>query len=489
MALTFLVLGVSILIAGLIVVYLKNKQLSDHIQQSLVQTDSQLKRSNALENELQQEIGSLQNRVNELMKDSVTGLPVWPLFADRVTQIIHECERYNLVMGVLFVDIGDFNMVNSALGHELGNLFLCEVAKRLQTCIRQVDMLSRQTKDVFVIMLARLAKPETAVVVAQRILYELSQPFLIGDREIVVTANIGLAMYPTDGNEAESLLRCAEQALHLSKMKGKQGFQFYHDELQTQALRELAIYSCMAHDNFYNELKLYFQPIVNIKEESIQCIDTLLEWQHPEVGKLTTHEIYSYAEKQRKLVGISEWVIRTAARQFLAWREAGFRPKLLGIPLPIKVLENGQFVQHMAQILKELNFDPTMLLIEVPENFSRSSFQILEKSFNMLKYLKVNIGLDHFGAGSLALRYLKAFSFDYFKLERTLVDDVIENSRTQQLLKSTLTLANSLSIEIIVQGIETKEQEAMMRKLGYTLLQGIATGAPIAQDNVLERLS
>lgn len=489
MALTIFTLGLAAILCAIIFDHLRNKRHAKVMEQSLEQTGVSLKRSSALETELQEEIGSLQARVDELLKDPVTHLPAWPLFADRVTQVIHECERYHLIMGVLYVDINDFKTVNSALGHNLSDAFLREVAKRLQPCIRQVDMISRQSKDVFVILLARLAKPETAVVVAQRILYELAQPFDIEQQKLGVTANIGLAMYPTDGTDAETLMLCAEQALQLSKMKGKHGFQFYRGELQQQAQREIAIYSSLSRDAMLHEFKLYFQPVVNIQDESIYCLDTVLRWHHPEVGALSTHEIFSYAEKQNKLLVVSEWLVRAAVKQFSTWRASGFTPRLLSIPLSIKSLESGHFVQHLAQILKELKFDPSMLIVEIPENFVHSSFEILEKSFNILRYLGVKIALDHFGAGSLALRYLKAFPFDYFKLEQLLIDDLVENQRTQYLLKSVLALANNLSVEVIVQGVETQSQVDRLKELGCILIEGSVLGAPVVEGEKVEALS
>lgn len=478
-ALSILILGFGVVVVAIVADYIRNKRYARLIQRSIQQTDHHLKRSNQVENELQQEIGSLRARVDELLQDPVTHLPAWPLFADRVLQVIRECERYQLVMGILYVDINDFQTINSALGNHVGDDFLREVARRLQICIRQSDLISRQSKDVFVILLARLAKPETAVVVAQRVLYELSQPFEMGSRGIGITANIGLALYPNDGQDVETLLLRAEQALQLSKETGKQGFQFYHGELQQRAQRELAIFSSLSHGTMLRELKISFQPIMDVHNEVVYGVDTSLRWEHPEIGILSAHEIFSYAERQNKLSEVSEWFLRSAVKEFASWQMKGLSPKLLSIPLAVKSIESTHFLQKMAHILKELAFDAKALVVEVPESFSHSSFEILEKSFNILHYLGVKIALDHFGAGSLALRYLKAYPFDYLRLEPLLVDDLVANKRTQQLLQSVLSLANNLNLKVIAQGVESQEQVTALKEIGYHLIEGPVFGEAI----------
>ena len=386
------------------------------------------------------------------------------------------------------MDIDDFKVINDALSYEIGDALLSDVAGRLQTCIRQVDSISRFTKDTFVILLTQLAKPETAAVVAQRILQSLAQPFQINEHELYITACIGIAIYPVDGPDATTLLRSADQALHLAKEKGNHTYQFYQEKLHAKSQRELMLSTSLNRETIFQEFVLYFQPIFNVESNSIICMDALLHWQHPELGLIAPQELFNYMEKQRKLNSISEWLLQMACKQFLHWRSLEFRPDFICLPLTIKQLENSHFIYRISQILQELNFEPTWLLLEIQESATPFDANGLEKSLNMLSYLGIKIAIDQFGSGVFSLNHLKQFSVNYLKLAPFLIENIETDQQAIAIIKSILFLAKNLSMHVIAQGVESDQQMQKLKELGCTLMQGLRLGAPLSESEIEKKM-
>lgn len=485
----FILIVMGVALGWLGYLYVKSLKQLTHANEQAKQTESELQALQVADVKLRHELTQAQEQLHRISQDSVTKLLGWQLFEDRLTQAIKESDRYQLTMGVLFVDIDDFKVINDGLDYEVGDILLTEVAARLQTCIRQVDSISRFTKDTFVILLAQLSKPETAAVVATRILQALTPSFQIKGHELYITACIGIATFPTDGKDAPSLLRSGDHALHLAKEKGHHQYQFYQERMHERSQRELAIYTSLSRECILSEFVLYYQPMVNVKNKTLMGMDVLLNWQHSEFGTLASEELLSMVEKQRKANVVSEWLLRTACKQFLHWQSLGFTPPLLGIPLSIKQLENSHFIYRLQQVLQELQFKPELLLLEIREGHTELSFDVLEKAFNMLKYLGVKIAMDHFGTGLFSLRHLKNFAVSYLKLDPYLIEGIeLENSQqAQALIKALLLLAESMSMQAVVQGIESEAQKIVLESLGYELMQGRLISQPLTEAEVVKQ--
>lgn len=454
-----------------------------HIQK----TEAKLQQSETLEHQLRAEINSLHNKLHHMIEDPVTGVLSWSLFEDRLSQRLKESERYQLTMGVLFVDIDDFKVVNDALGYETGNTLLRFVAERLQSCVRQVDSVSRFTKDTFVVLLAQLAKPETAAIVAQRILQSLSQAFKVHNHELFITASIGIAIYPSDGEDGARLLRNADKALHLAKQKSQHIYQFYQENIHDRSQLELSIYTSLSRDSIFKELVVYYQPIVDVMQEKLCCMDTCLMWQHPILDLIPTQDLFIYAEKQRKLNNICEWLMKEACQEFLHWRSLGFQLPYLGIPISIKQLENTHFIYRISHILQTLSFNPAWLLLRLKDSSTELSSDVLEKSLNMLEYLGIQLVIDDFGAGSFGLKFLQNYRLNFLKIAKSLTDDVMNNRQSVVLIESILNLAKELNIQVIVQGVDNKEQFKLLKELGCSLMQGDVIGKPLSVEDVIAK--
>lgn len=467
----------------LFIIYKQRKDLT-YLNQLFINKEVAFNQAQKSEVNLKQELTSMESRLHHAIEDPLTKLLGWTLFEDRVRQSIHESSRYQFTMAILYVDINDFRMINEALGFAMGDAVLNEVSRRLQTCIRQVDSVSRLSKDIFAVVLTQLAKPETAAVVSQRILESLMQPITINEQKLYVTASIGISIYPTDGTDAALLFRNAEEALLMAKGKGTQNYQFYQEKNYANSLRELKLSTGLKRDSFLTECEIYYQPIVHAQDKSIFCMEAMLYWRHPELGLIHSGELSQYIEKHDKSNLALEWMIKKSCHQFLQWKKIGFNPVLLGISLGIRQLANVQFIYRISQILQECEFKPEWLLLEIEETLSQISFDTVEKSFNMLKYQQIKLAINHFGAGFFSIQDLKKFTVNYLKLDPALINDLEENKQSRELIHSIGMLAKSLDMQLIIQGVNSERQIKILTDLGCDLIQGQFIGEPRSENEI-----
>lgn len=437
---------------------------------------------------LKEEIEILQQQAQQESRDPLTNLVSNKIFEDRVQRSIKECDRYKFILGMLYVDIDGFNLINHALGNAAGNDLLRAVGERLQSCLRQVDSLCRQNKDTFVILLGQLAKQETAVIIIQRIMQSMSMPFAIGQHELTVTVCIGAAFYPHDGASAEGLMQNAEYAMLQAKELGKNNYQFYQDKLYTDSQRELTLYNSLSSDLFLEDLEFLYQPVIDTQNKSMLCADTQVVWKHKLLGAIADKELYAYADKHHKLNKITERVLRESCKKFINWRTLGLKPQMLGLSISLKQLENAQFVYNISQILLEMKMQPEWLMLEIHETAAPLSLDILEKSFNMLQYLGVKIALSDFGSSSFPLRYLKAFTVGYLKLDATLISDVVLNEKSRAVIKGVAMFAHELSLQVIATGVESESQAAVLRELGVIMMQGQLMSKPLSEAEMTDKM-
>ena len=488
MALTIFLAGVVLILMALAYDYWRGTHQSKALSNTILAHDHELKRLKESERGLKEEVELLQGKLSHTFTDPVTNLIGWKVFEDRMKQAIKESERHHFTLAVMMVDLDDFKTINDALSHDVGDALLKEVAGRLQECVREVDNISRFTKDTFVVMLTQLAKPETAAIIAQRILQSLAQPFQVANQELYVTACVGIALFPADGQDASVLLRNADHALHLAKTRGKYLAQFYEESMHVQSQRDLVLANSLSREENFQQIDIYFQPIMDVKLRTIVCLDVSMCWHHPELGVIDTSELLEQADKHRRLNALSAWMLKSACQQYMKLRQSGVNLGMLGLPITVKQLENTHFVYELSQILQSQGFKPEWLLIEIKENFNHASFDVLEKAFNMLHYLGVKIAIDRFGANSLALRYFKVMTIQYLKLDSVFTADVAENMQARALLKSIHFFAQMMSIQLVVTGVDEAAQVSTLKELGCMLMQGSAICEPLPAQEVVKKI-
>lgn len=434
------------------------------------------------------EIEHIKNQLTISFEDPVTHLMGWRLFEERVSQAMQESDRYQITMAVLYVDIHEFNLINEALGYEKANNLLKLVARRLETCIRKVDSMARMGKDTYAILLGKIAKAETAAIVAQRILQAFREPFRMDEHELYITLAIGIATYPAKDTSRSALLSHANHALRLAKQNSLHTYQFFQDSFHEQSVRELNMHSAFSRDTLLHELLVSYQPIMDTNNGSIFCMDTVLTWQHLQLGLIETQELYTYAEKQGKINLITEWLLQKTCKQFLAMRGQESTPSYLSLSLSMNQLEQAQLVHRISKILLENNFKPEWLMISLYGNETHLSSLVIEKSFKMLKYIGVKIALNYFGTHqSFSINGLKNVSIDFIKLAPTLLEINHRSEKTEQLLEGVVYLANKLSIKVIAQGVQNAAQAQLLKKIPINLLQGSFIAKSVSEREMQEK--
>lgn len=419
--------------------------------------------------ELQQEVYVLHDSLSASTTDPVTHLLGWQLFVEHVNQQLHESMRFQFTFAILSIDIADFQTFNNALGQEVGREILLEVAKRFQASIRQIDSLSRASNNRFFIALPKLSKPETAAIVVQRLLQSLAQPMQIGKQDLYVNMHVGIAFFPADGDDSATLFSKAESALQAAKQNGGQGYQFYQEAVNTNSHHELAVATGLKRDSILEELEIEYIPIVDVKQQTVTCMQAVLRWRHPELGLIETVALFQQADKQGKSNHVVEWLLREACQKHL--QDIKSDTILLSVPISIHQLKNSHFIYRLSQILQECHFKPECLMLEIMDDNSQFSFEMVEKAINMLNYLHVKLAVRRFGVNNLSIQQIKQIGAHYLKLDPSLITD-ISNEQTKAMVCALTALASSLGMRLVVSGADSKEQMAVFSQLGCELMQG-----------------
>ncbi len=419
-----------------------------------------------------QELEELKKQINEtLMCDHLTGLPSRQVLQDRLIQLVNQSKRYQLTFGVLFLNLDDFKVINNALGYDIGDELLKQVAARLLQSMRQVDTVCRFAGDTFILLASQISRPETCGYIAQRVLDAVAQPFQVNNQDLFLTASIGISIYPLDGEEGKTLLNNADNALHQAKTRGCNTYQFFREEMHVLSQRELTLRSSLRDASIYQELTIYYQPQVDIHNKEIICMEALLRWQHPSLGLVTPSEFIRLAENSGKIVEIGEWVIRMSCEQFQKWKAMGLHISKVSVNISFRQLENPHFIYNVSQILQQTNMQADALVLEITDGVFHKE-DLLEKSLQMLKQLGIQIAIDDFGTGHLSLQQLKRFDIDYLKIDFSLTQDITQNPESEAIVKMIIALAQTLHLCVIAEGIETAEQKLLLEQIGCKVMQG-----------------
>ncbi len=453
------------------------------IKEKLVTSETALAKGIEQERALNVELAEMKHKIERnIVSDSLTGLPGWQIFEDRLKQVLNQSKRHGLTFAILFLDLDDFKIINDVLGLEAGDQLLKEVAERLQASVRQMDTVSRFTGDEFVFILPQVSKPETSAYVAQRLLNAITQPFRIKDQELFITASAGIAIYPADGEEVSMLLQNAESALHQAKAHGDNNYQFYRREMHMISRRELILSSALHNPDTYKEFSLCYQPELSLETKQIICMETFLRWQHPDFGLISTDDFLRFAENTGTILLIGEWILRNACEQFITWQSMGVHPQKIAVNVSLRQLENPHFAYNVSRILQELNLNPDNLILQISEMLLLTKLGLIEKTLHTLKQLGVHIGVTDFGTGNISLQHLRSFPLDYLKLSRELITDITSNEETKAIVKMIIALADTLKLQVIVDGVENAEQKLLLKELGCDLMQGNIFSFPLLAE-------
>ena len=414
--------------------------------------------------------------------DSLTDLPNRVQFIERLEQTMADADRNERLVGVVFLDLDRFKYINDSLGHGKGDILLREVAMRLNGAIRRGDTVARLSGDEFALVLADMGHVNDAVRVAQKILDVFQQPFLVAGHELFVTASLGITLYPFDDRGAEDLLRNADVAMYRAKESGKNNFQFYVAEMTAKATERLSLETDLRSALDRGELSLDYQPIADGKSGCVVGMEALLRWKHPVRGMISPAQFIPLAEETGFIIPIGEWVLRTACEQCRAWQKLGFPSLHVAVNLSARQFHQKDLPASVYQILQETGLSPGSLGLEITEGLV---MQQAEASINTLRELvamDIKISIDDFGTGYSSLSYLKRFPINVLKIDQSFVHDIPGDADDAAIASTIITMAHSLGLKVVAEGVETEEQLSFMCQHGCDAMQGYFFSKPLPAD-------
>lgn len=411
--------------------------------------------------------------------DMLTNLPNRVLLNDRFAQALEHARRSQEKLAVLFLDLDRFKMINDTLGHNNGDLVLRSAAERISSCIRTGDTIARVGGDEFVVIAPDISDPRDAAVLAQRIIDILAQPFVMEGHELLVTSSIGISLYPSDGDNMETLIKNADTAMYHAKQQGKSRFEFHSPALKAAALERLTLEDSLRKALRQGELLLHYQPVVELQTGEITGMEALVRWHHPELGLILPEEFIPLAEETGLIVPIGEWVLRAACQQAKAWQKAGFKRLFVSVNLSVRQFQQGNLVSKVTQILKETGLAPKHLQLEMVENTAMQDDQQVAGRLKELERLGIKIAVDDFGAGFSSLSCLRGCPIHKLKIDKSFIDGIARDSVGSAIANYIIDLAHALKLGVVAEGVETESQLAFLREHRCDEMQGFLFSPPV----------
>lgn len=412
--------------------------------------------------------------------DLLTGLPNRTLFMDRLELAVTQAKRRNQRVGVMFLDIDRFKLINDTYGHQEGDLLLKEFALRVRSCLRSGDTLARQGGDEFTVLLPDINNAADISGIAQKMLAELRRPFTVGSHDFIATASIGIAIYPEDGEHSEALIRSADIAMYQTKAQGKNGFLEFKPSMNTAHVERISLENDLrqalrAGDQF----ELHYQPQISISQGAVVGIEALIRWNHPQQGLISPDDFIPLAEETGMIVAISDWVLQAGCAQLAALRAKGFVDLKLGINLSPTEFERGDLFERIISPLDNYSIPHEAIEIEITENLLMKDAEAVIAKVRQLRRAGLQISIDDFGTRYSSLNYLRRFSVSCIKIDQSFVRDLSASYDSTAIIQAILGIARSFDLRILAEGIETEIQMQALSELGCDEMQGYFFSRPL----------
>jgi len=432
--------------------------------------------------------------------DSLTGLGNRRLFRERLSHQLAQARRDQGIVGVLFLDLDHFKRINDTLSHTMGDMLLRRVSDRLRNCVRESDFVSRALPDEarptvsrfagdeFMISLSSIGAPEEAGRVAARILQVLARPFDLDGQEVVLTASAGITLAPADGDDVDTLLRNADAAMSYAKTQGRSNFQFYRPIMSELGRRNLTMESELRAAIERNQLVLHYQPKVVLASGRISGFEALVRWQHPTAGLLPPADFLPVAEHAGLIVPLGEWVLRKACTQAKQWSESGQAPVPVSVNFSANQFRTEQVADTVSRVLRETPLEPQLLDVETTESTMMENQGIALRALQRMKGIGITVSLDDFGTGYSSLSYLKGFPVDTIKIDRSFTCDLSSDPDTATITAAIISMAHTLNLTVVAEGVETEEQLGQLREYGCDEVQGYLFSRPVPAADATDLL-
>ena len=420
--------------------------------------------------------------------DILTDLPNRILFKDRLGLAVIQAKRKQTELAVMFIDLDRFKLVNDTLGHVKGDELLQQAARRLKGCLRKGDTLARQGGDEFTIVLPELRDRDDARVIADKFLETLQEPFDLDGHEVHISASIGIAIYPSDGESIDELLRHADIAMYQVKALGKNGHSFYHTSMLDVSHQKIALEQALRRALEQDELEMYYQPQIDAITGRIVGAEALMRWNHPTRGLLSAGEFLPFAEENGLMLPISDWMIGALCRDMLQWKAVGGGNVRLSLNLSPQYLDRGDFFEKMRGALVRYGIAPGQIEVEITENICIRNPQYAIEQLNKLCQLGVSVAIDDFGTGYSSLSYLHRFPIHTVKIDQSFVKEIHEEGGHYPVILAIISIARGLGLNLIAEGVETEEQARYLRANGCLTMQGYLYYRPIPLQDFIGAL-
>lgn len=421
--------------------------------------------------------------------DSLTDLPNRFLLNDRLQQEVVHAQSNGTRIAVLYLDLDRFKNVNDILGHKIGDDLLRDVGGRLRTCVRDIDTVARLGGDEFVVVLSQVRHLDEVTLAAERIVSTLITSFHHADQELNLTTSIGISVFPDDADSAESLVKNADTAMYRAKKQGRNNFQYFTTEMNERTLELLQLENSLRKALERQELRVYYQPKVDVKSGKITGMEALARWQHPELGLVPPVRFIPLAEEIGLIIPIGEWVLRMACQQNRIWHDSGFTDLRVAVNVSPRQFLLPNLAERVAEILKETSLDATFLELEVTESLLMHHADETTRTLEKLKEMGVRLSIDDFGTGYSNLSYLRQYAFDSLKIDQSFVRDVVsDNKQDSALAASILNLAQNLHKKAIAEGVETEAQFNFLLDHKCDEVQGYFLSKPLPPELFTELL-
>ena len=416
--------------------------------------------------------------------DPLTHLPNRLLGKDRARQAVAYAERNRTHTAVLCLDLDHFKLVNDSLGHAAGDALLGAVALRLQECLRETDVLSRLSGDEFLVVLQDVRGNDAIASICEKILLRLADPFAVDGHDLATSFSIGVAVYPQDGLDAETLLKHADTALFKAKEGGRNTYRFFNDAMNSDAVEHLFMREGLRRAVERGEFVLHYQPQIGLGKRMIGA-EALVRWNHPELGLLPPQRFIPTAEETGLIVPIGEWVLREACRQAVAWQQAGIADFVMAVNLSAVQFKRGDLAQTVASVLAETGLDPARLELELTESTLIQDTESALATLHRLKALGIKLSIDDFGTGYSSLSYLKRFNVDKLKIDQSFIRNLGSDPDDAAIITAIVQMAKGLSLKTIAEGVETEGMLTRLHELGCHEWQGYHFARPLPAEEFI----
>lgn len=426
--------------------------------------------------------------------DSLTGLPNRVLFKDRIAQALAHARRYHTTMALFFLDVDRFKVINDTLGHNIGDLLLKSVADRLADCVRHSDSVSRAVDkeeghslarlggDEFTVLLTNLCDVHDAEKIAHRMMAGLAQPFVIEEHEIFVTASVGIAIFPVDGDTVDALLKNADSAMYHAKEEGRNNFQFYSNSLNVAATERVVLEGALRHAIEREEFVVHYQPQVDLRTGGIIGAEALVRWQHPQRGLLLPAEFLPAAMDAGLIRMIDEWVLRTACRQNQTWQERGLLQVRMAVNVSHSLFHGSSLLSVVEEALRQTGLTPACLDLELTESVAMRNIEASIAILSSLTAMGVQLSIDDFGTGYSSLSYLQRLPINLVKIDQSFIREMLTLPSPAPIVRAIIAMAHSLNLYVLAEGVEQEAQRKLLLTHGCDQAQGYLFGPPMPAE-------